>query len=101
MANAGKKPADSESMARLRIDIEATGDAEEEFVIRIYSGHKQTTKSDKALMVAIYKVMSSLMKHPARTKTVTDENGNQKKVAPQTKSGKRFPTLFPFVKRRK
>lgn len=100
MATTGR-PAGHDDTARLRIDIEATGDDGEEFVIRVYSGHRQTTKSDKALMVALYKVMSSLMTHPARTKTVTDADGTQRKVAPQTKNGKRFPTLFPFVERRK
>lgn len=87
----------SQDKARIRIDIEAVGDDGEEFVIRIYSGHGQTTEGDRALMLVLYKAMSALMTHPSRTKT--DASG--KKVAPKTKSGKPFPTLFPFVKRRK
>lgn len=86
----------SQDKARLRIDIEATGEDGEEFVIRIYSGHSQTTKGDRGLWIVLYKAMNALMTHPSRTK----EDASGKKVAPKTKSGRPFPTLFPFVTRR-
>lgn len=87
--------------ARIRINIEATGEEGEEFRIQIYSGHAQTTQGDRALFLTIYKVMNALMERPARTKTVRNPDGTTQKVAPKTKSGKRFPTLFPFTKRKK
>ena len=87
--------------ARIRINIEATGEEGEEFRIQIYSGHSQTTKGDRGLLLVVYKVMTALMKRPARTKTVTMPDGTEKKVAPKTKSGKPFPTMFPFAIRKK
>lgn len=83
--------------ARLRIDIEATGDEGEEFVIRVYAGHAQTTKADMALMVTLWEAMKELMKEPSRK--VKGPNGRP--MAPKTKSGKPFPKRFPFVNRRK
>ena len=99
MTTNSQKP--GQDKARIRIDVEATGEEGSEFRIRIYSGHSQTTNGDRVLFRTVYEVMTRLSKVPTRTKTVMGADGTEKQVPPKTKSGKPFPTVFPFVVRRK
>lgn len=92
--------ADGRDIGRIRIDIEAPTDGSDEFTIRFFAGHKQTTQADWDLFRAVYKYMIGMSRTPARWKKVTLPDGTETKQVPKTKSGKPFPMLFPLVIRR-